>query len=650
MNAPPATAGAKDANKDGTAASPGTLPAVATPAHRQYYEQTGFLQQADKLVQHVAWAKAAYPSVSMRVVAAEFERARQGEALGAALNNLSSTPEWRAAQLSYEESAHLPIASLFAANPSRFDQFSIRIPLGDEQDPDNFLLLDYSKSHISDEARNRLVALAASRGLEQARKDVFSGAAFNTTEGRPVLHSALRGAVDGAPVLADGKEDVRPLVDGVLERIKVFSEAVRNGDWKGATGKRIRHVVNIGIGGSDLGPMMVCEALKAYADRGISMHFVSNVDGTAIAEALRAVNLEETLFIVASKTFTTQETIANATFAKNALVAAIPNIEGAVAKHFVALSTNKDKVAAFGIDTANMFEFWDWVGGRYSLWSAIGLSIAISVGFTNYQQLLAGANTMDKHFYETPVSGARANGNIPLLLALVGLWYNNFAGCETYAVLPYDQYLWCLPAYLQQLDMESNGKGVTKDGKAVDVQTGPIVWGAAGTNGQHAFYQLLHQGTKVVPCDFIGALESHNGQVTGHHKMLMANMFAQAEALMIGKSSSVLHNELSELKMPKSAITAILPHKTFPGSRPSNTILVKRLTPRAIGAIIAMYEHKVFIQGVIFGVNSFDQWGVELGKVLAGEVLSQMTPGALVGSHDGSTNKLISLFNSNLKK
>lgn len=579
------------------------------------------------------------PSIAVASFVASEEVARKTQVLGEIDRSILETNAWKLLQKLYEKYGNIPIKTYFDRNSHRFEQYSIKVDL--EKDT-NFLFLDYSKSHLNDEIRSALFSLAAERGVPQFIKSLFSGEKVNTTEKRAVLHVALRNR-SNHPILVDGK-DVMPDVNRVLAQMKSFSEKVRSGEWKGQTGKRIIHVVNIGIGGSDLGPVMVSEALKPFAQRDLKLHFVSNVDGTHIAEVLKEVDLEQTLFIVASKTFTTQETLTNAMSARNGFLSylkskSIPE-EGAVAKHFVALSTNTEKVKEFGIDTNNMFEFWDWVGGRYSVWSAIGLPVMISVGPDNFFEFLTGAHLIDKHVQTAPLEG-----NIPVLLGLVGIWYNNFFGAETQAVLPYDQYLWRLPAYLQQLDMESNGKGVTKKNGAVTVQTGPVVFGEAGTNGQHAFYQLIHQGTKMIPCDFIAPLFSQN-PIGEHHRILMSNFFAQTEALMVGKSAGAVEEELKISGMSEAQIKDLIPHKTFTGSRPSNSILVNELTPRALGAIIAMYEHKVLVQGAIWGINSYDQWGVELGKVLATSILPQLKEGNKVNDHDGSTSGLINMFNN----
>ena len=617
------------------------LPTAPTAEDKQYYESSKYLSMIDGITQHVSYTRAPLPEMGIAQCVEAMELQRRLTAVAPSAN-ISKSREWLIVQKMYENMANKSIVSLFS-EPNRFQDFSCRVDLEDG----NFLFLDYSKTHMTAEIRSALIDLAASRGVKELCAQLFSGEKVNSTEKRSVLHVALRNR-SNTPILVDGV-DVMPQVNAVLDKMRNFSERVRSGEWKGHTGKAVRHVVNIGIGGSDLGPVMVTEALKPYARRDIHMHFLSNIDGTHLAEILAKVDLEETLFIVASKTFTTQETITNANSARAALKAyyegkKIP-FEGAVAKHFVALSTNTKEVKAFGIDAANMFEFWDWVGGRYSLWSAIGLSIAISIGFDNFMELHMGAHIMDKHF----VSQTDGKANLPVMLALVGILYANFFNCETIAVLPYDQLLWRLPAYLQQLDMESNGKAATKTQMSVDVHTGPILFGEAATNGQHAFYQLIHQGTKIIPCDFIGALQSHNPIADNeHHRILMSNFFAQTEALMIGKSATSVRTELTDSGMGRTEIEALVPHKTFTGNRPTNSIVVKKMTPRALGAMIAMYEHKVFVQGAIWGINSFDQWGVELGKVLAKSILPQLFKDNVVTNHDGSTNGLINMLNSHL--
>jgi len=517
------------------------------------------------------------------------------------------------------------LKELFEADDQRFTKFSLQF---------EDILLDYSKNRIDDETVALLMQLARECSLNKAIEAMFSGEKINVTEGRPVLHTALRNR-SNTPVLVDGK-DVMPDVNRVLDHMKEFSEAIISGTWKGYTGKAITDVVNIGIGGSDLGPVMVTEALKAYKNH-LNMHFVSNVDGTHIVETLKKVNPETTLFLIASKTFTTQETMGNAHSAREWFIAGGGKDED-VAKHFAALSTNAEGVAKFGIDTKNMFEFWDWVGGRYSLWSAIGLSIALSIGYENFTDLLAGAHAMDNHFKSTELEQ-----NLPVVLGLVGIWYNNFFEAETNAILPYDQYMHRFAAYFQQGDMESNGKHVDRNGNPVDYQTGPIIWGEPGTNGQHAFYQLIHQGTKLIPCDFIAPAQSHN-PLGEHHKMLLSNFFAQTEALMNGKTSEVVIEELKKAGKSEEEIKKIAPFKEFEGNRPTNSILLKKITPHSLGSLIAMYEHKIFVQGIIWNIYSFDQWGVELGKQLAGKILPELQDDNAVSTHDSSTNGLINQY------
>lgn len=517
------------------------------------------------------------------------------------------------------------IKELFAADPERFGKFSVY--LGD-------ILLDYSKNRINEETMALLIQLARECQLKDAIEAMFNGEKINETEGRAVLHTALRNQ-SGNPVLTDGK-DVMPEINAVLERMKDFSDRIISGAWKGYTGKEITDVVNIGIGGSDLGPVMVTEALKSYKTR-LNMHFVSNVDATQIAETLKDLDPETTLFLIASKTFTTQETMANANSAKEWFLKAGAK-EADVAKHFAALSTNESGVSAFGIDTKNMFEFWDWVGGRYSLWSAIGLSICLAVGFDNFKQLLTGAYEADEHFRNTEFEE-----NIPVILALLGIWYNNFFEAESNAILPYDQYLHRFAAYFQQGDMESNGKYIDRNGKRVDYETGPIIWGEPGTNGQHAFYQLIHQGTKLIPCDFIAPAISHN-PLGKHHQMLLSNFFAQTEALMNGKSEEEVVAELKKAGKSESEIKELAPFKVFEGNRPTNSFLIKEITPKTLGSLIAIYEHKIFVQGIIWNIFSFDQWGVELGKQLANKILPELENNAPVVSHDSSTNGLINQF------
>ncbi|KAF5276994.1 hypothetical protein FQA39_LY18522 [Lamprigera yunnana] len=527
------------------------------------------------------------------------------------------------------------ISEEFKRDSNRFNKFSVTI----QTPQDGNVLIDYSKNRINDEVMGLLFDLARARKLEEARDAMFCGEKINFTEDRAVLHIALRNRAN-KPIFVDGT-DVMPEVNAVLAHMKDFTNAILSGVWKGYSGKTIKDVVNIGIGGSDLGPLMVTEALKPY-NKGLNMFFVSNIDGTHLAEVLRKVDPERVLFIIASKTFTTQETITNATSAKQWVLQHAKDAS-AVAKHFVALSTNAPKVAEFGIDPANMFGFWDWVGGRYSLWSAIGLSICLSLGFDSFEQLLNGAHHMDEHFMSTPLEK-----NAPVILALLGIWYGNFFGAETHALLPYDQYLHRFAAYFQQGDMESNGKYVTRSGNVVEYSTGPIVWGEPGTNGQHAFYQLIHQGTRVIPCDFLASAQTHNPIANGkHHNILLANFLAQTEALMTGKTAAKARAELVGQGLTESAIENILPHKIFQGNRPTNSIVVKKFTPFVLGALIALYEHKVFTQGIIWDINSFDQWGVELGKQLAKTIEPELENNDSISSHDESTNGLIHFIKIN---
>ncbi len=540
--------------------------------------------------------------------------------------NPTQTAAWQALQKHFDEMKDVTIADLFAKDGDRFSKFSATF--GDQ------MLVDYSKNRITEETLAKLQDLAKECDLAGAIKSMFSGEKINRTENRAVLHVALRNR-SNTPILVDGK-DVMPEVNAVLEKMKTFSEAIISGEWKGYTGKAITDVVNIGIGGSDLGPYMVTEALRPYKNH-LNMHFVSNVDGTHIAEVLKKVNPETTLFLVASKTFTTQETMTNAHSARDWFLKAAGD-EKHVAKHFAALSTNAKAVGEFGIDTANMFEFWDWVGGRYSLWSAIGLSIVLSIGFDNFIELLSGAHAMDKHFSTTP-----AEKNLPVLLALIGIWYNNFFGAETEAILPYDQYMHRFAAYFQQGNMESNGKYVDRNGNVVDYQTGPIIWGEPGTNGQHAFYQLIHQGTKMVPCDFIAPAITHN-PLSDHHQKLLSNFFAQTEALAFGKSREVVEQEYRDQGKDPATLDYVVPFKVFEGNRPTNSILLREITPFSLGALIALYEHKIFTQGVILNIFTFDQWGVELGKQLANRILPELKDDKEISSHDSSTNGLINRY------
>ncbi|XP_051808093.1 glucose-6-phosphate isomerase a [Acanthochromis polyacanthus] len=529
----------------------------------------------------------------------------------------------------------LNMRAMFDGDPERFNKFSTTLKTDDGE-----ILLDYSKNLITQEVMDMLVAMAKARGVEEAREKMFSGEKINFTEGRAVLHIALRNR-SNKPIIVDGK-DVMPEVNRVLDKMKAFCQRVRSGDWKGFSGKSITDVVNIGIGGSDLGPLMVTEALKPYSAGGPNVWFVSNIDGTHLAKTLAHLNAETTLFIIASKTFTTQETITNAESAKDWFLQTAGD-KSAVAKHFVALSTNAVKVKDFGIDTENMFEFWDWVGGRYSLWSAIGLSIALHIGFENFEQLLAGAHWMDNHFRGSPL-----DQNVPVLLALLGVWYINFFQAETQALLPYDQYMHRFAAYFQQGDMESNGKYITKDGSRVNHHTGPIVWGEPGTNGQHAFYQLIHQGTRMIPADFlIPAQSQHPIRDSLHHKILVANFLAQTEALMKGKTPDEARKELEAGGLKGEALEKLLPHKVFEGNKPSNSIVFKKLSPFTLGALVAMYEHKIFVQGVIWNINSYDQWGVELGKQLAKKIEPELQDASEVSSHDSSTNGLINFLKKN---
>ncbi|QCZ33955.1 glucose-6-phosphate isomerase [Escherichia fergusonii] len=540
--------------------------------------------------------------------------------------NPTQTAAWQALQKHFDEMKDVTIADLFAKDGDRFSKFSATF--------DDQMLVDYSKNRITEETLAKLQDLAKECDLASAIKSMFSGEKINRTENRAVLHVALRNR-SNTPILVDGK-DVMPEVNAVLEKMKTFSEAIISGEWKGYTGKAITDVVNIGIGGSDLGPYMVTEALRPYKNH-LNMHFVSNVDGTHIAEVLKKVNPETTLFLVASKTFTTQETMTNAHSARDWFLKAAGD-EQHVAKHFAALSTNAKAVGEFGIDTANMFEFWDWVGGRYSLWSAIGLSIVLSIGFDNFVELLSGAHAMDKHFSTTP-----AEKNLPVLLALIGIWYNNFFGAETEAILPYDQYMHRFAAYFQQGNMESNGKYVDRNGNVVDYQTGPIIWGEPGTNGQHAFYQLIHQGTKMVPCDFIAPAITHN-PLSDHHQKLLSNFFAQTEALAFGKSREVVEQEYRDQGKDPATLDYVVPFKVFEGNRPTNSILLREITPFSLGTLIALYEHKIFTQGVILNIFTFDQWGVELGKQLANRILPELKDDKEISSHDSSTNGLINRY------
>jgi glucose-6-phosphate isomerase len=535
------------------------------------------------------------------------------------------TRSWQKLTKHFEKIKDTRIPDLFADDAARFDALSFRF---------HDILVDCSKNRITGETLDLLIELAEEAGLAKAIESMFAGEKINETEERAVLHVALRNR-QNTPIFVDG-QDVMPQVNGVLDRMANFSRKVRSGQWKGYTGKEISDIVNIGIGGSDLGPVMVTECLKPYSDKP-AVHFVSNVDGTHISETLRHLNPETTLFMIASKTFTTQETMVNAHTARQWFLNRAGDTAH-VALHFAALSTNIEKVEEFGIDRENMFVFWDWVGGRYSLWSAIGLSIACAIGFENFTELLQGANDMDRHFRDAPFGK-----NIPVVLALIGIWYNNFFKAQTEVILPYDQYMHRFPAYFQQGNMESNGKSVDRGGSRVGYQTGPIIWGEPGTNGQHAFYQLIHQGTKLIPADFLAPAVSHN-PIGRHHDILLSNFFAQTEALMRGKTREEVRGELRKAGKSDEEIEKLAPHKIFAGNKPTNSILFKKLTPRTLGRLIAMYEHKIFVQGVVWNIFSFDQWGVELGKQLAGKILPELDGEAPVTSHDSSTNGLINAF------
>jgi glucose-6-phosphate isomerase len=540
--------------------------------------------------------------------------------------NPTKTKSWQNLQRHYEKTNNLHMRSLFAEDPRRFDKFSIRF---------NDIIVDYSKNRITEETLKALIELAEECDLKNAIENMFSGANINETENRAVLHIALRNRSNN-PIVVDG-QDVMPEVNAVLDQMENFSSRVISGDWQGFTGKKISDIVNIGIGGSDLGPVMVTEALRPYAKKGLRVHYVSNIDGTHLMETLNQLKPETTLFMIASKTFTTQETMTNAFSAREWFLEAAKDPQH-VAGHFVAISTNAEAVEKFGIDKDNMFVFWDWVGGRYSLWSAIGLSIACYIGYENFVELLQGAFEMDQHFKTAPF-----DKNIPMLLALIGIWYNNFYRAQTEAILPYDQYLHRFSAYFQQGNMESNGKSIDRNGDKIDYQTGPIIWGEPGTNGQHAFYQLIHQGTKLIPADFLAPAISHN-PVGAHHQILLSNFFAQTEALLNGKTQKEVATELEKDGRSDKEIQKLLPHKVFEGNRPTNSILFKRLTPGVLGSLIAMYEHKIFVQGVIWNIFSFDQWGVELGKQLAKNILPELADDKPVDNHDSSTNGLINAY------
>ena len=545
---------------------------------------------------------------------------------------LSNSPAWLALQAHQQTIAETHMRDLFAADPKRFEKFSILF---------NDILFDFSKHRITEETLRMLLNLAREMDVKGWTDKMFNGEPINFTENRAVLHIALRNR-SSRPIMVDGK-DVMPGVNAVLARMRRFSDAVRSGEWKGFTGKTICDVVNIGIGGSDLGPAMVTESLLDYHCPNIKFHFVSNIDSTQLFETERHLNPETTLFIIASKTFTTQETMTNARSARDWFMRTAKD-EAAIAKHFIAISTNAQEVAKFGINPDHMFEFWDWVGGRYSLWSAIGMTIAIAIGMDRFKELLLGAHEMDEHFRTAP-----PEKNLPVIMAMLGIWYNNFFGSDTHAIIPYDQYLNRLPAYLQQLDMESNGKRVDREGKPVDYATGQIIWGELGSNGQHAFFQLIHQGSRLIPADYIAMYENKH-PIGEHHNILLANFFAQTEALMRGKNAQEVTTELKTYGLNDRQISQLMPHKIFPGNKPSNSILLHKLDPKSLGSLIAFYEHKVFVQGIIWNINSFDQWGVELGKQLAKVILPELSGSDEVASHDCSTNNLINYYKSHHKK
>jgi glucose-6-phosphate isomerase len=540
--------------------------------------------------------------------------------------NPVTTTGWKNLQQHFSEMKKMKIKDLFAGDPERFKKFSIGM---------DDILFDYSKNIITEKTLQLLLELAADCQLPAAIQSMFNGDIINGTEKRSVLHTALRNFSD-RPIYSEGN-DVMPEVKRVLRKMRNFCNAVHSGRFRGYTGKRIKYIVNIGIGGSDLGPLMVTEALKPYWQKDIQAYFVSNIDGTHIAETLKKVKPERTLFLIASKTFTTQETMTNANTAREWFLKKAKD-EKYIASHFVALSTNEKEVVKFGIDKKNMFEFWDWVGGRYSLWSAIGLSIALTIGYKNFELLLKGAHNTDNHF-----SNESFEKNIPVLMALIGLWYSNFFGSQTEAILPYDQYMHRFAAYFQQGNMESNGKSVDRNGELVEYSTGPVIWGEPGTNGQHAFYQLIHQGTLLIPCDFIAPAQTHN-PIGDHHQKLLSNFFAQTEALMNGKTEEEAEKELEKQSLPDEEIARLLPYKIFTGNRPTNSILIKKITPYTLGELIALYEHKIFVQGVIWNIYSFDQWGVELGKQLAGKILPELQNKETVTNHDSSTNGLINAW------
>lgn len=533
--------------------------------------------------------------------------------------------EWQSLDRHYSDVKYLSMREQFALDSSRFEHFSVY---------SGELLLDYSKNRVTQETMEKLFALAEAVELQGWIDRMFSGEAINHTEGRAVLHTALRNRAN-TPVMVDGK-DVMPEVNAVLDKMAGFCAKVHNGAWLGYTGKQMTDIVNIGIGGSDLGPAMICDALEPYAIDGLTVHFVSNVDGTDLSTTLEQLNPETTLFVVASKTFTTQETLTNAQSARQWFLKSANQAD--VAKHFVAVSTNADEVAKFGIDTNNMFEIWDWVGGRYSLWSAIGLPIALYVGMDNFERLLEGGHQMDQHFRTQPFAK-----NIPVIMGLLGVWYINFFNAQTHAIVPYDHSLARFPSHMQQLDMESNGKFINRQGARISYKTGPVIWGTPGTNGQHAYFQLIHQGTQLIPVDFVLPVNSHYPECD-HQSILLANGLAQAEALMKGKTAEEVRAELVAGGLEGKALEALLPHKVFPGNRPSNVLLFPKLTPEMLGQLVALYEHKIFVQGVIWNINSFDQWGVELGKQLAKAILPDLQDDAAISSHDSSTTELIKLI------
>ncbi|QSR89018.1 glucose-6-phosphate isomerase [Methylacidiphilum caldifontis] len=540
------------------------------------------------------------------------------------MNSPFNSPLWNALEEHYKSISQLHLRDLFHSDPQRFTKFSICW---------NEFLFDYSKNRLTEKTLSLLFQLANEINLSENIEKMFSGQKINFTENRSVLHIALRNR-SGQPIYVDGR-NVMDEVKKVLEKMKNFSLDIRSQQWRGYSGKPIKYIVNIGIGGSDLGPRMVCRALTPYGHKEIKVHFVSNIDGTDLAEVLKAVELDQTLFIVSSKTFTTKETLTNAQTARKKLIEYFGGETKAVEKHFVAVSTNEKAVKDFGINPINMFEFWDWVGGRFSLWSAIGLSIVLYIGMENFEELLYGAYLADEHFRNTPFEK-----NIPVIMALLGFWYGNFFGAETYGIFPYDQYLELLPNYLQQLYMESNGKRINKEGKLIHYQTGPILWGNPGTNGQHSFFQLLHQGTHLVPSDFIAPIETHN-PLDNHHLILLSNFFAQTEALMKGKTEEEVKEEMEKANLSADEIKRLLPHRSFPGNRPSNSILITKITPKTLGSLIAFYEHSIFVQGLLWNINSFDQWGVELGKQLATKIEKELASGSLVSEHDCSTKGLI---------